>query len=721
MDPFNILLGQLHHHLASFPNFIQQNTLQSIPVELRKQIFAYLLINPELGEASSISQRQTYGTTAEYDLSRALLLVCKQFHEEAMVVLYGSNTFIIEFSPELIQDSLDIQLPRTACSPITRWQNQISDDVHMEPAIGQSLLPGVPALRHVRKWRVVLSAQNQVDVGDNQSRAKVEFIWFCRLLCEFQTHMKQVRELEIVIIPKGVENGTSYLEVKEMRKKLLFPLELLRNVLKFTIRTANIAEIPDFACGDEWNISPLVTQSILPVKSHRRYLMNLIQGSSDVELCTKMFAALKNYAQAFERDVDFKEDMGLSTGDFVLKSSAEMMKLSENPFWSHTFHPQGWVHTVEFSLARAKSRADSQYRDMTNTRQFKLERSKVIQYLERQYRRIKTASDELVEFVKMQKQKHGIFSPLYSNGLIPVDLIYSTEALVLLEEYAESFTRELDPSTKRAIRLRGDAFKIRYEFLDREIAIKKCGVAFQQRDGSRFKAEFILAVKDMDRQYREILEARQKIYEWDLDTTIRDIEIKPLPSLEDWIIDWKALEPTVTAMTESEADMSTQMLHTILGSGLQLGDLEVANAIPENILNLPNEDDVVSEHELGDVQLDDPDTKGWSLLPFHEDDEFYLLTYQMDGEQSELDFTPDAHAVIDDNSEYDYYEKVFREDTDDESLYSHSEDEEDVGTEMMKFTYDHINTGGSIFHVLPWLANSNSSLSHVFPWLTVSQ
>ncbi|KAI9645745.1 hypothetical protein NHQ30_005177 [Ciborinia camelliae] len=34
--------------------------------------------------------------------------------------------------------------------------------------------------------------------------------------------------------------------------------------------------------------------------------------------------------------------------------------------------------------------------------------------------------------------------------------------------------------------------------------------------------------QDMDRQYREILEARQKIYEWDLDTTIRDGTPTPL-------------------------------------------------------------------------------------------------------------------------------------------------------------------------------------------------
>ncbi|TEY53579.1 hypothetical protein BOTCAL_0244g00070 [Botryotinia calthae] len=423
---------------TSKPAFLSAATippsLQNITTEIRRNIFICLLVTTELGEASSIDQLERYGADAKYGLSPQILLVCRLFHEEGMEILYGLNHFIVESLPNTRLEAIDAFHPFTLCSPLTRWDNQPTEDLPTH-SIQKTLLHRNQAIKFVRKWRIVLSAWLY------EPRSQDGLAELCRLLCELQilSGGSLLRVLEVCIIPKGVEDTYGYMNTNEMRE-ILVPLELLRNIPRVSIRTASISEIPDFVHGDEWLDTPLVTESMLPTASYSRLLIHLIQGNSEVELSTKMFTSLLEYTQAFERDGEFKNAMSLSFEE-VAALMPTLPTLSENPFLNKEFHPKGLAHTIEAGLQRARYMTEIGSGDITQTTQFKEERAIILNYLERQFCRISHASHELVDFLKLQKRKWGVFDPACTKQYNGFDMVIYTKAMVLLEDYTASFIR----------------------------------------------------------------------------------------------------------------------------------------------------------------------------------------------------------------------------------------------------------------------------------------
>ncbi|KAF7949115.1 hypothetical protein EAE96_008284 [Botrytis aclada] len=697
-------------------------SLQNIPTEIRRNIFEYLLVNTELGEASSIDQDEIYGGRVKYGLSPQVLLVCRLFHVEGKEILYGLNHFIVESLPNIHVTTSEIDQPATLCSPLTRWDNELRLGIQSN-SVQKALLHENTGIRLVKKWRMILSAKF------HEPRSRDGLVELCRLLCELQTISggTLLKELEVCIIPKGVEFEYGYLDPADMRENLA-PLELLRNIPRVSIRTANISEIPDYVCRDEWFDTPIVTKSMLPTVAYRRFLIDLIQGSSEVEMRTKMFDSLMEYTQAFERDPDFKKAMSLSFEEVATLMTGDLSTLTDNPYLNKDFHPRGLVHTIEASLQKARYMTETDSGDITQTTKFKEERSVVLKYLERQFLRISYASQELVELVRLQKRKWGIFDPACTKQNNGFDMVIYTEAMVLLEDYVASFSRELDPSTKRAVRAQFGLFGHRYEFMPRETNLKKFRIAYNRRDPITFRKYFQELVNDMDLQYWMILTARSKLYYWDAGSNVPDIEITPLASLEDWKIEWDKEEPTMTAITEYEAEkienddehqiakqilLTQQMVEPDIGyfatesyQGLDIVDgvgIYGHNAITEN----NTEDSDSTEAKLHEIA-------NWESLPYHDDDDFYVLTYQLDDNQPGPSSTGNAPKFSDSASENDFYEELFRDHPDDESFDLESEDENN-------YVEDNDDSGGAAFYVLPWLADSRSSLSHVFPWMTRSQ
>ena len=65
--------------------------LETIPVEVRIEIYKYLLINPILGKPDSIHGgfSSRYGSTIKYELTPGVLGTCHQIYLEASPILYG--------------------------------------------------------------------------------------------------------------------------------------------------------------------------------------------------------------------------------------------------------------------------------------------------------------------------------------------------------------------------------------------------------------------------------------------------------------------------------------------------------------------------------------------------------------------------------------------------------------------------------------------------------
>lgn len=191
---------------SSLPAATMPPSLQYIPTEIRRNIFICLLVSTELGEACSIDQLEGYGADARYGLSPQILLVCRLFHEEGMEILYGLNHFIIESLPNIRIKRMDAIHPFTICSPLTRWDNQPTADLPTH-SIQKTLLHRNQAIKFVRKWRIILSARL------HEPRSRDGLVELCRLLCELQTLSRGslLRELEVCIIPKGVEVKYGYM------------------------------------------------------------------------------------------------------------------------------------------------------------------------------------------------------------------------------------------------------------------------------------------------------------------------------------------------------------------------------------------------------------------------------------------------------------------------------------------------------------------------------
>ncbi|TGO31912.1 hypothetical protein BHYA_0382g00050 [Botrytis hyacinthi] len=716
------IIEAIHQAASTFITIIPSSLL-NIPAEIRRNIFICLLVNTELAEASSIDQNERYGADLKYGLSPQVLLVCRLFYKEAKEILYGLNHFIVESLPNIHLESQHAIQPVTLCSPLTRWYNQAI--THLPNiSMQKKLLRMNRGIRLVRKWRIILSAKL------HEPRSQDGLVELCRLLCELQllSGGSLLRELDICIIPKGVEFKNGYLVTNavlantdevEMRENLV-PLQLLRNIPRVSIRTARISEIPEFVCRDEWFDTPLVTNSMLPAAPYRHHLIDIIQGNSEVELSTKMFTALLKYAQAFERDPEFERAMSLSFEEVTTLMAGNFSELSENPFLNKMFHPKELAHTIEAGLQKARYMTEIESGDITKTTKFQEERSVILKYLERQFCRISHASEEPVGFVKLQKRKWGIFDPACTKKYNGFDMFTYNEAMVLLEDYVASFTRELDASTKMAVRTQFSLFEHRYEFMAREIKLQKCRVAYNRRDPITFRQYFQEVVWNMESQYFMILRARSKLYEWDAGSNVPDIKVKSLSSLEAWDIRWDIEEPTITAITKSEAQKMRNDLQRQIAQKSFLAQQEGGNQTSQgsaifdgDSTNSQNEniEGCAGENHITEMELDE--LANWGSLPFHDGDEFYELSFQLEDNQSQLPSTINAHLLSDSASENNFYEDLFRDHPDDESFDLESEDEDNYE--------ERINSNGAILHVLPWLTESESSLSHVFPWMTRSQ
>ncbi|KAJ8065313.1 hypothetical protein OCU04_006004 [Sclerotinia nivalis] len=221
------------------------------------------------------------------------------------------------------------------------------------------------------------------------------------------------------------------------------------------------------------------------------------------------------------------------------------------------------------------------------------------------------------------------------------------------------------------------------------------------------------------------------LYDWDLRGNIPDIKITPLIEPENWHIRWELPEPEVTAPTKLllltiqqniqdqityDKYLAQQLAEKEDGIDVPQG-LEDANftdeeEIHDHSTDIQHDTEAVSGDNLIYMENGDVDMAGWILLPFHDDDEFFSPTYQMDDNQFHFPSSHTAAAGTDEDSERNYFEELFRND---ESLCSQYED--DADGEIVESIQEHINSGGSILHVLPWLKESHSSLSHVVPWL----
>lgn len=418
-----------------------------------------------------------------------------------------------------------------------------------------------PAITKVRHWKIVVSSLKEKRI-ETYSPCLGFRRWSMGHFCEGLSKARPV-SLEIVLAPIGLEKP--YRDARSRRGRELFsytdkellvsPLRMIRHAQHVKFRDAIFADLPPvYPYNEYW---PHEHISILPGLALETDLKTLMMSSSPSEPLGDMYERLASYAQSFEAVEKFKFNMlydERSLMDQGLEKARNNLHGANGlprSFNQHSTdcHP----HPVEASLKRAKEAWLSRY-DPTA---FKAERSTIVNYLEKQYKRVALAAMDIAEFVKANKRCNQFLSAVHANKvlhrlpyLIRHSIPQTAEGIILLDSYSLALERELPLQNRIYKRMRAYYNALFYNSLPRACFIKQAIDAFDGRMWVECAEAFRKAVDNMDTQYLQIRAARKALFEAD---------IMPDPSCEidlelwrvDEMIDWTVEEPEMGPVYEA--------------------------------------------------------------------------------------------------------------------------------------------------------------------------
>ena len=143
---------------SNFTKCKRNNTeacLEGLPAELLDEILGLLLVNPELGRSTSISEDDDYGTSAIYGLYPDVLRVSKHLHKRGIAVLYGLNTFY------------------TACLP-NRWPLAQNEQIISSPLTRFVSIRFVSVCLRFQSLRVMLTGSSGLKTSSTQLQQKLK-------------------------------------------------------------------------------------------------------------------------------------------------------------------------------------------------------------------------------------------------------------------------------------------------------------------------------------------------------------------------------------------------------------------------------------------------------------------------------------------------------------------------------------------------------------------
>ncbi|TGO44871.1 hypothetical protein BCON_0452g00030 [Botryotinia convoluta] len=209
------------------------STLERMPLEIRRDILKYILLNPELGTASCIHRDEGWGSKIKYELQPAILRVCKQLHAEGVGILYGENRFFIECALSSWGHSL------SRCALTRFYDFESCEGFPSSNKLAINRLKAVPGVKRIRHWKLLIAPMRH--------GARKNVMNFCRSI-----RHNRIKSMEIAIAPwdsnfgipraRAGINGVTAGSIED----IFSPLEILRCTGKVIIRGADPEELPDF-------------------------------------------------------------------------------------------------------------------------------------------------------------------------------------------------------------------------------------------------------------------------------------------------------------------------------------------------------------------------------------------------------------------------------------------------------------------------------------------
>lgn len=522
-----------------------KSALISIPQEIRDMIYSYLLVNPVLGQAASVSSETTYGSTQKYDLDTAILYVCKQTYREGISILYKNPIFIDcsnspgdwdftdgVFDDGCLEDEED-QENRTLepyiinLCPLTRYTNCERKKHQDKP-----LFRNTPNIKRVTTWNILLNSFNKNIYWNRQlsSDAFAEFcvsVYACPGIC-----------LNISILPINFQNLQTRTEHGpfELDGGLinnLLPLKMMRNIKKLLIKGAELPVIPDYCCRrDIGRMLPPVDLSVpdLPSPGLISEYVKLTSGATPIVECVGLLGErLKEYFWIFHR----AEFVVINRAFPGLRRSIRVHDLSICPPKAVNSglviqeDEQSFLDCGE--LVEAIGAVKDSSLEHTETAEevllLKKYRGELLKALEPEYQNIRACSIKFREFLRNESGPTGIFVIGPSKAVDRLDYWSRvTRAMEILEEYEYSFVRGRKEELRLSLAEKNNYFVLAYDSFESKTVMKKIAWAYERRMWKKLMFYYKIAIRRMEKQYVKLRWCRTDLFKWDISDRGSDLD-----------------------------------------------------------------------------------------------------------------------------------------------------------------------------------------------------
>ncbi|KAF7948458.1 uncharacterized protein EAE97_003869 [Botrytis byssoidea] len=515
-----------------------KSALISIPQEIRDMIYSYLLVNPVLGQAASVSSETTYGNTQKYDLDTAILCVCKQTYREGISILYKNPIFIDcsnspgdwdfqdgifeKSSGEIEEDERNgIQEPYIInLCPLTRYLNWEPKEHQEKP-----LFRDTPSIEKVKSWNVLLNSFQTKLFSSNA------FAEFCVSVSPYPNI-----SLNISILPMNFHEDQTNTEIisfslDEGLAENLLPLKMIRNIKTLVIKCAELPVIPDY-CYDRddqgkktWPADLSVPD--LPSPELISEYDKITGGDTPIIECLGLLSArLNEYFWLFhcaEIVLIDRESVGIRRNIRVYDVSIRPPEAVDGGLVIQE-DEQSFLDCGELVVVMRNSPLENTEtaEDVLRLKQYRRELLKV---LEPEYQNIRAHSIRFREFFRSESDPTGIFVIGPSKAVDRLDYWSRvTRAMEELERYEYSFVRGNWEKLSLSLAEGNKYVVFAYDSVESGKLMKKIAWAYERRRWRNFMFYYKIAIGRMEKLYFKLRWCRADLFKWDISDRGSDLD-----------------------------------------------------------------------------------------------------------------------------------------------------------------------------------------------------
>ncbi|TGO08677.1 hypothetical protein BTUL_0196g00010 [Botrytis tulipae] len=503
-----------------------KSALISIPQEIRDMIYSYLLVNPVLGQAASVSSETTYGSTQKYDLDTAILYVyCSNSPGD-----WGFTDGVFDdgcLEDEEDQENGILEPYIINFCPLTRYTN-CERKKHQDKPLFRS----TPNIERVKTWNILLSSFNK-NICWNRQLSSNAFAEFCVSVCACPGIC-----LNISILPinfQNLETGTEYgpFELEGGLINNLLPLKMMRNIKKLVIKGAELPVIPDYCYRRDVGrrLSPVdLSVPDLPSPELISEYVNLISGATPVIECVGLLGErLKEYFWIFHR----AEFVVINRAFPSLRRNIRVYDLSICPPKAVNGglviqeDEQCFLDCGDLVVAIGAVKDSSL--EHTETAEeillFKQYRRELLKVLEPEYQNIRARSIQFREFLRSESGPTGVFVIGPSKAVDRLDYWSRvTRAMEVLEDYEYSFVRGKTEKLRLSLAEENNYFVLAYDSSESRMVMKKIAWAYERRMWKKLIFYYKIAIRRMEKHYVKLRWCRKDLFKWDISDRGSDLD-----------------------------------------------------------------------------------------------------------------------------------------------------------------------------------------------------